>query len=138
MKQIFNYTIAIALLFAFSICANAQVKAGDIISGNVSDDIEPLMMVNVVEIDANKRIVAHGVTDINGNFSFKCANPKDHLQVSYVGYATFNSPINKKTFKIVLKSNTMLGTVEIKAVKKTQNTVQSDSSVLNKSFMEKW
>ncbi len=122
MKQILNYTIAIALLFAFSICANAQVKAGDVISGTVADDIEPLMMVNVVEIDANKRIVAHSVTDINGNFSFRCVNPKDHIQVSYVGYATFNSPINKKTFKIVLKSNTMLGTVEIKAVKKTQNS----------------
>ena len=122
MKQIFNYTIAIALLFAFSICANAQVKAGDIISGNVSDDIEPLMMVNVVEIDANKRIVAHGVTDINGNFSFKCANPKDHLQISYIGYQTQIIPINKKVFKIVMKSNTQIKEVVVKGVKKTQSS----------------
>lgn len=101
----------------------AQVpKAGDVISGTVEDDIEPLMLVNVVEIDKNKRIVAHGVTDINGNFSFKIVNPKDHIQVSYVGYATQTLPITKKHFRIVMKSSTVLKTVEIKATKKTQTT----------------
>lgn len=97
-------------------------KAGDVISGTVRDDIEPLMMVNVVEVDKNKRIVAHGVTDINGNFSFKIANPKDNIQVSYIGYQTQVIPITKRTFHIVMKSSTMLKTVEIKAVKKTQSS----------------
>lgn len=97
-------------------------KAGDVISGTVEDDIEPLMMVNVVEVDKNKRIVAHGVTDINGNFSFKIVNPKDQLHVSYVGYATQVIPITKKHFRIVMKSSTVLKTVEIKAVKKTQTS----------------
>ena len=72
MKKILFFLLAISL-FPVAVCA--QVKAGDVISGNVSDDIEPLMMVNVVELDANKRIVAHGVTDINGNFSFRIRNP---------------------------------------------------------------
>jgi hypothetical protein len=68
MKKI----LSILMLFAcFCTISKAQVAAGDVISGNVSDDIEPLMMVNVVEIDKNNRIVAHGVTDINGNFSFR-------------------------------------------------------------------
>ena len=101
--------------------AQAQVKADDVISGTVSDDIEPLMMVNVVEIDNNNRIVAHGVTDINGNFSFRCKNPKDHLQISYVGYKTQVLPINKKVFKVVLQSNTKIQDVIIKGVQKTQN-----------------
>ncbi len=110
------------LLSCFCTMAQAQVKAGDVISGTVSDDIEPLMMVNVVEIDNTNRIVAHGVTDINGNFSFRCVNPKDHIQVSYVGYQKQTLPINKKVFKIVLKSNTQIEVVTIKGVKKTQST----------------
>ncbi len=108
------------LLACFCTMAQAQVKAGDIISGTVQDDIEPLMMVNVVEIDANKRIVAHGVTDINGNFSFKCVNPKDHIQISYVGYKTQNLPINKKVFKIVMQSNTTIDVVTITGEKMSQ------------------
>ncbi len=110
------------LLTCFCTLAQAQVKAGDIISGTVSDDIEPLMMVNVVEVDNNNRIVAHGVTDINGNFSFRCVSPKDHIQVSYIGYQKQTLPINKKVFKIVLKSNTQIQTVEVKAVRKTQSS----------------
>ena len=119
MKKILSILM---LLTCFCTLAQAQVKAGDVISGTVSDDIEPLMMVNVVEVDNNNRIVAHGVTDINGNFSFRCVNPKDHIQVSYIGYQKQSLPINKKVFKIVLKSNTQIQQVEVKAVRKTQST----------------
>ena len=78
------------MIFAcFCTIAMAQApKAGDIISGNVADEIDALMMVNVVEVDNNNRIVAAGVTDINGNFSFKIVNPKDKIRISYVGYNT--------------------------------------------------
>ena len=65
------------LFVCCTLTLSAQVKAGDIISGQVWDDFDPLMMCNVVEIDHNNRIVAHGVTDINGNFSFKIVSPKD-------------------------------------------------------------
>ena len=109
------------LLACFCTLAQAQVKAGDVISGTVSDESEPLMMVNVVEIDNNKRIVAHGVTDINGKFSFKVVNPKDHIQVSYIGYQTQSLPINKKVFKIVMQSSTRMKDVVIEAVKKTES-----------------
>lgn len=111
------------LLFAcFCTFTKAQVAAGDVISGNVSDDIEPLMMVNVVEVDNNKRIVAHGVTDINGNFSFRVVNPKDKIQISYIGYKTVVLPIDKKVFKIKMQSATQLQEVVIKAVKKTETS----------------
>lgn len=118
MKKLIIFVLALA----FSTSIFAQVKAGDIISGNVSDDMGPLMAVNVVEVDANKRIQAHGITDINGNFSFAIKNPKDHIQISYVGCQTVTLPINKKFFKVVLQSATILKPVEIKAVKKTQST----------------
>ena len=102
---------------------SAQVKAGDVISGQVWDDFDALMMCNVVEIDHNNRIVAHGVTDINGNFSFKIVNPKDKIRISYVGYQPMTLPITKKAFgKIVLKSNTTIQEVTVKAVRKTQSS----------------
>ena len=111
------------LLACFCVNASAQVKAGDIISGQVWDDFDPLMMCNVVEVDHNNRIVAHGVTDINGNFSFQIKNPKDHIRISYIGCQTVTLPINKKAFgRIVLKSNTVLQDVVVKAVKKSQTT----------------
>ena len=52
-------------------------KAGDVISGVVSDNIEPLMAVNVVEVDASNRYVANAITDMNGEFSFRLVDPKD-------------------------------------------------------------
>ncbi len=108
------------LVLALAISTNlfAQVKPGDIISGNVSDDIDVIMSANVVELDANKRIVAHGVTDMNGNFSFKCVSPKHRLQVTYVGLETVNLPIDRKVFKIKMKSKTQIKETVIKAKKK--------------------
>ena len=97
-------------------------KAGDIISGTISDDFEPLYGVNVVEIDNNNRIVAHGVTDFNGNFSFAIKNPKDRLRITYVGCQTQILPINRRVFKVQLKSATVLGPVEAVAKKKTQTS----------------
>ena len=81
------------------------------------------MMCNVVEVDNNNRIVAAGVTDINGNFSFKIVNPKDKIRISYIGCETVLLPINKRAFgKIVLKSTTTLQEVTVKAVRKTQSS----------------
>ena len=111
------------LLACFCINAAAQVKAGDVISGQIWDDFDPLMMCNVVEIDKNNRIVAHGVTDINGNFSFKIVSPKNKIRISYIGCQTLTLPITKKAFgKIVLKSENTIKEVTIKATRKTQNT----------------
>lgn len=108
------------LMCLFAQVASAQVKAGDVVSGQVWDDLEPLMMVNVVEIDKNNRIVAHGTTDINGNFSFKIVNPKDQIRISYVGCETKTLPITKRVLgKIVLSTANQLKEVVVKATKKT-------------------
>ena len=78
-------------------------KAGDIISGTVTDNMGPVMMANVVEMDAANRIVASAVTDMSGNFSFKLKNPKDKLRVSFVGYKTVTLAINKPKFAIKMQ-----------------------------------
>ena len=96
--------------------------AGTMIRGVVQDDIDPLMACNVVEIDAANRIVAHAVTDINGNFAFRIVDPKHRLKISYIGYATQIIPIKGTTYKITMKSNTQLQEVTVKAKKVVQTS----------------
>ena len=97
-------------------------KAGDVISGVVEDNEGPLMMVNVTERDAADRIVAHAITDIEGNFSFRLQNPKDRIQISYVGYETVDIPINKTFFEIKMKEAGLIEEVEIRAERVQQTT----------------
>jgi len=121
MKRIMSKLLLLACIM-FPAALQAQVAAGDVISGNVYDDMGGLMMCNVVEMDANKRIVAHGVTDMNGNFSFRIVNPKDKLHISYVGYQSVVLPIDRKVYKVQMKSATMLKNVVIKGVRKTTSS----------------
>ena len=88
-------------------------RAGDIISGVVSDSEGPLMMVNVTERDASNRIVASAVTDIEGQFSFRLVSPNNRIEVSYVGCETVNIPITKTYFEIVLNEITEIVEVEV-------------------------
>jgi hypothetical protein len=73
-----------------------------IVTGTVADEIEPLMMVNVVEVDESGRFVEATTTAMNGNFSMRVKNTKDKLQFSYIGYKTQLLPIgDRKVFNIV-------------------------------------
>lgn len=80
------------------------VKVGDTIRGIVRDSFGPMMHVNVVEIDKNKKIQAYSVSDINGKFSFRAVDPKNNkIQVSFVGYETLSSPIDTTYFDFEMK-----------------------------------
>ena len=79
------------------------VKAGEKISGTVSDEAGPLMGATVCEIDAKGRIIESGITDMNGVFFLKVKNPEDRIRFSYVGMKTITVPIDKKVYKIILK-----------------------------------
>ena len=96
-------SIIIFSFFSFLMTAHAQ-KAGDVISGTVTDDFGPVMRANVVELDASNRIVAAAVTDMSGNFSFRLKNPKDKLSISYVGYKKVMLPFNKNAKNTLLRS----------------------------------
>ena len=110
--------IGLALII-FHFSSSVAQQAGDIISGTVSDDFGPVMMANVVEIDAANRIVASAVTDMSGNFSFKLKNPKDKLRVTYVGYKTVTLPFNKTKYSIKLQDATQIQNVTITATKRS-------------------
>ncbi len=97
-------------------------KAGDVISGVISDSEGPMMMVNVIEVDASDRIIAHAITDINGQFSFRLGSPNDKLKVSYVGYETVLLPLNKTYFDITLKDMQAIEEVVIRADRVTESS----------------
>ena len=98
-------------------------KAGDVISGTVSDEIDVLAGAHIVEINKDNRVVASGITDVNGNFSFAIRNPQDRLQITYLGCQTVTIPIKGLTYTIVLKQDVHeLGTVEITSKRKTQTS----------------
>ena len=79
------------------------VKAGDKISGTVSDEDGPLFGATVCEIDANGRIVESTNTDMNGAFKMKVRNPQDHIRFSYVGMRTITVPIYAKKYEIEME-----------------------------------
>ena len=99
-------------------CAVSQIMMaqGTRISGTLSDSDGPIMMGNVVERDANNRIVSATQTDFNGNFSMQIKSTKNKLVFSYVGDKTKVVPIGTQTtFKIVLQpENTVLKEVTVK------------------------
>ena len=90
-----------------------------VVSGTVSDDMGPIMMANVVERDANNRIVSACQTDVNGNFSMEIKSGKNKLVVSFVGDKTKTLPIgDTETFDIVLEpESTTLQEVTVKATR---------------------
>ena len=84
--------------------ASAQ-KAGDVITGVVSDNEGPMMMVNVTERDSKERIVAHSITDFEGKFSFRLVNPENKIEVTYIGYDRVELPIDKTYYEIKMNKS---------------------------------
>jgi TonB-linked SusC/RagA family outer membrane protein len=106
----------------FVCVATTAMAQGKRISGNVWNALDgPVVMANVLEIDANQRIVSQSVTDLNGNFSMTIKSPKNRLKISYVGYETFLQVIGDRTsFKIELKDKNTLTDVVVVAKKRVK------------------
>lgn len=117
-----NNRLIIILAMALLPLSAAAQTAGTMIHGVVRDDVEGLMGCNVVEIDESNRIVAHGTTDMNGNFSFRIVNPKHKLKISYVGYKTQEIPIRGTTYNILMEETGKIQEVVIKATKRTETS----------------
>ena len=120
MSKRFSKIVGLIMISCqLSIVHSFAQKAGDIISGTVTDNLGPVMMANVVELDAANRIVASAVTDMSGNFSFKLKNPKDKLRITYVGYKTVVLPINKTKFAVKMVDATQIKEVTVTAKRKS-------------------
>lgn len=117
-------TKAIKYMMLMLLCLlPAAVSAQGVrITGKVMGDGEPIMMGNVVELDANKRIVTNAVTDINGNFSMTVKNTKNRLRVTYIGFQEYSTVIgNTRNFNITLKDQTQLVEVVVTQKRKTSH-----------------
>jgi len=110
--------LLIAVLMVLCQAARAQ---GQRVSGTVTDAFGPVMMANVVERDANNRIVSAVTTDINGNYSIVIKNPKNKIQASYVGAQTVTKPIGTATkINFNLQSQTQIKEVTITKKRSSQ------------------
>ena len=98
------------------IVGQMAIAQGVRISGTLTDNEGPVMMGNVVERDANNRIVSATQTDFNGNFSLQVKSTKNKLVFSYVGDKTKVVNIGQQTtFKVKLEpENTTLKEVTVK------------------------
>ena len=109
------------VLFFFLFLPLFSFAQSRVISGMVSDDMGPIMMANVVEKDANNRIVSASQTDMMGNFSMEVKNPKNKLEITYVGCKKYSVTIgDKATFEVKLESeNTNLKEIVVKGSRGT-------------------
>ena len=111
------------------------IKAGDIISGIVSDSEGPMMLVNVTERDSANRIVANSVTDIEGNFTIRIVNPADRLQIIYPGYEMVDTVISGTYYKIRMKVDMDFPPVEIEAERIEEMTLYGPIPLKSKPLL---
>ena len=128
-----KYKFLLTLLFA--VIAQTMWAQGKVISGTVEDAMGPIMMANVVERDANNRIVSATQTDMMGNFSMEIKNPKNKLVFSYVGNKTKIVNIGTQTtFKIKMESeNTTVSEVVVKGRRTSSGGLNIDKREISVS-----
>ncbi|MBQ4621680.1 MAG: TonB-dependent receptor plug domain-containing protein, partial [Bacteroidaceae bacterium] len=131
--------LKVLLMSLFCVCAQMAMAQSKVISGTVEDAMGPVIMANVIEQDADKRIVSATQTDMMGNFSMEIKNPKNKLVVSYVGSKTKVLPIGNQTvFKIVLEEeSTALSEVVITSKRTSSgglNIAEREMTVARQTF----
>lgn len=108
MNTKFKIILCIALVFSATVFGQRPGEV--IIQGSVTgqSDGEPLIGVNVAEVDANNRVVSGTVTDFDGKYVLRIRNTENKLTFSYVGYNGFERKIGNST------------RIDVKLVEKTQ------------------
>ncbi len=134
--KVYRYILLTVLCF---IASAATLSAQQRISGQVSDAMGPLMMVNVVEIDKDNRFVNHATTDFDGNFTMIVKNNKNKLKFSYVGFQDVIMEIGTQTvFNITMKDDNQIQEVVIQARPRTKSggldILEREVSVAKQTF----
>ena len=134
--KLYKHLLLTALCFVASV---ATLSAQQRISGQVSDALGPLMMVNVVEMDKDNRYVNHATTDFDGNFTMIVKNNKNRLKISYVGFKDEILEIGDRTvFNVVMTDENLIQEVVIQAKPRTSsgglNILEREVSVAKQTF----
>ena len=128
-----------------AIACQVAMAQGVRISGTLTDNDGPVMMANVVERDANNRIVSATQTDFNGNFTLQVKNTKNKLVFSYVGDKTKVLSIGSQTvFKVKLEpESTQIGEVVVQSKRSntgglmiTKKEISTSQQVFNMESVE--
>ncbi len=99
----------IKYLLLFVLCLGvSSAYAQKRISGHLFNPKDgPIMLANVLEIDAINRVQSSTQTDMSGNFTLTIKNTKNKLKVHFYGYRAFEQVIgDKTTWRIQLNENT--------------------------------
>ena len=112
-KLIFLTVLLFIQAAVTTVFAQDKPKAGDTISGIISDKYGPAMMINVTERDSLDRVVAHSLTDFWGYFSFRLVSPENRISIRTFGYETVDMPIDTTFFEIKMKEWDELPQVEM-------------------------
>jgi TonB-linked SusC/RagA family outer membrane protein len=100
IKPIFFVFILSVPYIQKSVAQSAQGATEKIVvKGKITDKKtkEPVAGVSVTETDADGRIIKGTSTDIEGNFVLKINNPKNKINISYIGYKTISQSFNGRT-----------------------------------------
>ena len=101
-KKIALRFLCIMLLGLMSTSVFAQ--GGYTVKGTVSDDMGPLVGVNVSE-----KGTSNGTsTDLDGNFTLKVADASSVIEISYIGYTTVSYRASQVPSHIVLSEDSEL------------------------------
>ena len=100
IKTIFC-TLTVVVCFLQQSVAQAPAGTADklVVKGKIVDKKtkDPIAGVSVTEIDADKRIIKGTSTDIEGNFVLRVSNPKNRINISYIGYKTIAQNLNGRS-----------------------------------------
>ena len=127
------------VLLLFMLLSTFAYSQTHVISGTVSDDMGPIMMANVVEKDANNRIISASQTDMMGNFSMEVKNQKNKLEITYVGCKKYSVTIgDNTTFEVKLEAeNTNLKEIVVKGTRTNSgglNIAKKEMTVAQSTF----
>jgi TonB-linked SusC/RagA family outer membrane protein len=104
MKK-YTKIINITLVVIFLLISNFVFAQRKIVTGTVVDkNDEPIIGVNIVEVDEDGRFVTGTTTDFNGNFSIRVSSTEAKIQISFIGYKIQVINVgNKSRFEIELE-----------------------------------
>lgn len=124
MNSKFLYYIFSSLLLVL-FYSNVLAQEKDlVIRGQVKSDTgEPIPMVSIVEVDANKRFISGTVSDINGNYQLKVSRPNATIIFQCISYQPDTVVLQNERVRNVVLTDKMneLETVVVTASKVVSN-----------------
>lgn len=118
-KSLPRFLVLLFVFFMISFGASAQTLFVD---GIVEDEEgEPLVGVNVIEVDKNNRMLGGSITNFDGAYTIKCSNSEPILKFSFIGMVEQRiqlKPGQKKQDVVMYFDTEEIEGVDVTAVKR--------------------